>query len=217
MQKTVNKKLILNIILSSLAFLGFVAITVLVLCDYSFKIDTFNEVVARNRNDFWTGFFKIFTHLGSFYTLAVLAVVGVILIWFVKKDKRLSIFYAICFGLVCVSNYLIKICVRRIRPEHLMIIKETGFSFPSGHTMMSFAFFALLIHFVWTTLKNKSLKIVLSAVFASLVLMICFSRIYLGVHYLTDIIAGCLITFVIVEVCLILFNSKLLRKKINEK
>ena len=211
MQKSVNKKLITNIILSIIALIGFVAIMILVMCDYTFKIDQFNVVVANNRNVFWTGFFKIFTHLGSFYTLAVLSVIGIILIWFVMKNKKLSAFYAVCFAFVCIANYVIKQIVRRIRPEHLMIISETGFSFPSGHAMMSLAFFALLIHFVWKTKKNKPLKITLVLLFSILIAGIGFSRIYLGVHYLTDIIAGFLISFAIVMIFVIIYNTKVFK------
>ena len=131
--------------------------------------------------------------------------VGVVLIWFVMKNKRLSVFYAGTFGLVCVANFILKQIVRRIRPEHLMIIEETGFSFPSGHAMMTFAFFALAIHFVWKTIGNKALKIILTSLFSAIILGIGFSRIYLGVHYLTDIIAGFLISFVIVIIFVMIY------------
>ncbi len=208
MQKKVNKSLIASITLSSVAFLGFLAIAILVLCDYTFKIDKFNTIVANNRNGFWTGFFKILTHLGSFYTLAVLALIGVILIWFVMKNKRLSVFYAGTFAIVCIANFVIKQVIRRVRPEHLMIIEESGFSFPSGHSMMTFAFFALLIHFVWKFVRNKPLKITLISVFSVIIALIGFSRIYLGVHYLTDVIAGFLISYVIVAICIIVYNTK---------
>ncbi len=211
MQKKVNKSLIAFISTASVAFLGFLAIMILVLCDYNFKIDKFNVFVANNRNVFWTGFFKFFTHLGSFYTLVILAIIGVILIWFVMKNKRLSAFYAICFGKVCIANYLIKIIVRRLRPEHLMIIKETGFSFPSGHSMMTFAFFALAIHFVWKYVRIKPLKITLISIFSVIIIGIGFSRIYLGVHYLTDIMAGWLITYVILVSGLLVYNSKMFK------
>ena len=120
----------------------------------------------------------------------------------------MSVFYAGTFAIVCIANLVIKQIVRRARPEHLMIIKETGFSFPSGHAMMTFAFFAILIHFVCKTLKNKALKVSLVSIFSLLILAIGFSRIYLGVHYLTDIIAGFLISFVIVIVCLMVYNTK---------
>lgn len=211
MEKKVNKGLITSISTASVAFLCFIAIMILVFCDYSFKIDKFNVFVANNRTSFLTGFMKIFTHLGSFYTLAVLAIISVVLIWFVKKDKRMSAFYAGCFALVCISNFIIKQIVRRIRPEHLMIIEESGFSFPSGHAMMTFAFFALLIHFVCKTIKNKPLKITLISVFSILIAGVGFSRIYLGVHYLSDVIAGFLISYVLVAVSMILYNSKLFK------
>lgn len=215
MQKKVDKKLIMGMILTSIAFLGFLAFMIMALCDYSFKMDNFNVIVANNRNSFWSSFFKIFTHLGSFYTLAILALVAVILLWFVKKDKRLSIFYAVCFAVVCISNFVIKQIVRRIRPEHLMIIEETGFSFPSGHAMMTFAFFFLLAHFIWIMIKNKPIKISLVVLCVILIEAVSFSRIYLGVHYLSDILAGWLLTFAIVGVCLMFYNSKLFRKKID--
>lgn len=217
MQKKVDKRLIIQVVLTSLALLGFLALMILVLCDYNFKMDKLNVIVAENRNSFWNGFFKIFTHLGSFYTLAGLSIIAIILIWFVKKDKRLTLFYGISFAKVCLANFILKQIVRRIRPEHLMIIEETGFSFPSGHAMMTFAFFFLLAHFLWITIKNKPLKISLVIVCAILIESVSFSRIYLGVHYLSDIIAGWLITFAILGSTLMVYNSKLFRKKNNQK
>lgn len=208
MKKKINKGLIVTSSITGIAFFAFLAIMILVLCDYNFFIDKFNVCISNNRTGFLTQFFKIFTHLGSFYALAVLALVGVLLIWFVMKNRRMSAFYAITFASVCIANFVVKQIVRRIRPEHLMIIEETGFSFPSGHAMMTFGFFAILIHFVLKTLKNKPLKITLISMFSLLIVGIGFSRIYLGVHYLTDIIAGFLISFVIVAVCLIIYNTK---------
>lgn len=211
MKNKINKKLITLISTTTVALLGFLVIAIMVMCDYNFKIDKFNIVIANHHNSFLTNFFKIFTHLGSFYSLAVLALVGVVLIWFVMKNKRMSAFYAGTFAIVCVANFVIKQIVRRVRPEHLMIIKETGFSFPSGHAMMTFAFFAILIHFVWKSIKNIPLKTTLISLFSILIFGIGFSRIYLGVHFLTDVIAGFLISYVIVVVCLIVYNTKLFR------
>ena len=62
MQKKLNKSLITWLSIAGAAFLGFLIIAIMVMCDYSFKIDKFNVSVANNRNGFWTGFFKIFTH-----------------------------------------------------------------------------------------------------------------------------------------------------------
>lgn len=211
MEKKIDKKFLVLTTTLSVAFLSFLAIMILVLCDYNFKIDKFNVFVAENRTSFWTIFFKVFTHLGSFYTLAVLSLISVILIWFVMKNRRMSAFYAVCFAVTCLANLILKLIIRRLRPEHLMIIEETGYSFPSGHAMMVFTFFALAIHFVLKNMKNKPLKIALVSLFSVLIAMVGFSRIYLGVHYLTDVIAGFLIAFAIVAVCLIIYNTKWLK------
>ena len=212
MQKKNNVKLITSIAIASVSLVAFLVMMILVLNNYTFKIDKFNVVVAENRTSGWTSFFKYFTHIGSFYTLAVLAVIGVVLLFFVFKQKRLSIVSGVCFACVCVSNYIIKRIVERPRPLNLMIIKETGFSFPSGHTMMSFAFFGLLIWITAMLIKNKPLKISLISIFSVLVLMISFSRIYLGVHYLTDILAGWFVTLTIILVFAIIYYSKLFIK-----
>lgn len=222
MQKTINRKLITQIALTTIALIGFVLLAALVMRGYVFKIDQFNVAVANNRNNFWNGFFKLFTHIGEFPIMAGLAVVGVILIWFVMKNKRMSAFYAVCFVCVCLANLVLKKIVRRVRPEHLMMIEETGFSFPSGHAMLIFAFGALAIHFIWKTIQNKPLKIALISALVLLIGLMGFSRIYLGVHYLTDIIAGFLCSFVIVMLFIMLYNTRLFKflkdkEKTNEE
>ena len=121
MQKKINNKLLISIILASLAFAGFLTLFIMVLCKYNFAIDGFNYFVANNRNNILSGFFKIFTHLGSFYTLALLTIVGVILIWFVFKNKRLAIFSGLAFAVTAVANFVIKQIVRRARPLNLAI------------------------------------------------------------------------------------------------
>ncbi len=208
MQKNVNKNLIIGISAMSVALVLFSILAIMVLCDHVFWLDKFNVAVANHRTKGWTNFFKIFTHLGSFYTMAGLTLVGCLLLWFYLKKKRMSVFFLVCFATTGIANFIFKRVVRRIRPEHLMIIAETGFSFPSGHSMMSFVFFALEIYFVWNFIKNKTLKISLISVFSVLTVLVGFSRIYLGVHYLTDILAGWLITLVIVGVFIILYNTK---------
>ena len=217
MQKKIGKNLI-AIISASVSALAFLVFAVLILCDYNFKIDAFNNFVANNRTNGLTAFFKIFTHIGSFYTLAVLAVIGVVLLYFVLKKKRFAIFSGACFACVCIANFIIKQIVRRARPEHLMIIEETGFSFPSGHAMMTFAFFALAIYCVCVFVKNKTLKTILTTIFSILIVTVSFSRIYLGVHYLTDILAGWCVTLTIVIVFMLAYKSKLFSKRgENEK
>lgn len=217
MEKKVNKSLIILSTALGLALILLGVFVIFALTGHVFWLDKFNIVVANNRTTFCTKFFKIFTHLGSFITLAILAVVAGILLWFVAKKKRISVFYLVCFGAAAVANFIAKRIVKRPRPEHLMIIKETGFSFPSGHSMMSFVFFALLIHFVYKTIKNKWLKWLIISVCAGLIAAIGFSRIYLGVHYLTDVLVGWVISFAIICMFAIIYKSKLFSRIKDEK
>lgn len=71
-----------------------------------------------------------------------------------------------------------------------MLVEESGYSFPSGHSFVSIAFYGFLIYLIINSKLKKQTKIVLSIVLASLILLIGISRIYLGVHYPSDVTAG---------------------------
>lgn len=168
----------------------------------------FNTFVLGFRSDFWTGFYKIFTYLGSIYALIVVCLLVVIFC----KNKKIKLFSIINLAVVSIGNLLIKFILQRPRPS-VIIIAETGFSFPSGHTMMSMAFYGLLIYFIIKFCKNKPLKI-LSSIFIYLVIvMIAYSRIYLGVHYFTDIIGGFMLGGVVLLLTIIFFNIKYKKEK----
>src|SRR5690606_25660561 len=72
-------------------------------------------------------------------------------------------------------------------------LEMSGFSFPSGHTMIGGVFHGLLIYIIWTTVENKTWRWVLSVFLTLIVVLVGLSRIYLKVHYATDVAAGYLI------------------------
>lgn len=84
----------------------------------------------------------------------------------------------------------LRIFFERPRPDNLRIIEETGFSFPSGHSMASMAFYGYLIYLIFMNVKDRKLRNLLCAGLGILVFLIGLSRIYLGVHYTSDVIAG---------------------------
>ena len=92
--------------------------------------------------------------------------------------------------LVTVLNQVLKLLVQRPRPEGFRLAEATGFSFPSGHSMVAMAFFGLLIWMVWRTGRSRAVRVGCTAVFAALIALIGLSRIYLGVHYASDVLAG---------------------------
>ena len=93
-----------------------------------------------------------------------------------------------------IFNLLLKNIIRRNRPVGYRLVEETGFSFPSGHSMASMAFYGLIIYLVFKYVKNKYAKIALCTFLSILIASIGISRIYLGVHYASDVLAGFMIS-----------------------
>lgn len=89
-----------------------------------------------------------------------------------------------------VLNVLLKSLIQRPRPDGFRLVAETGYSFPSGHSMVSMAFFGLIIWMVWRYHRHDVMRYVWCAVFALVIVMVGISRIYLGVHYASDVVAG---------------------------
>ena len=83
----------------------------------------------------------------------------------------------------------------------------SGYSFPSGHAMASLAFYGLLIYITKRLVKNKYLKILLITLNIAIIILIGVSRIYLGVHYLSDVLTGYSISIIY-----LLITTKLLNK-----
>ena len=88
---------------------------------------------------------------------------------------------------------------------------ENSYSFPSGHSMMSMIFYGLIIYYIMKYMKNKRLKNIFVPLLSAIIFLIGISRIYLGVHYATDVLCG----WIIGLVYLIIFIKILNRKKVK--
>ncbi len=109
---------------------------------------------------------------------------------FAKKDKL----RATGIALIGITGYLITYSLKnafsRQRPTEQLIETLTNFSFPSGHSTSAFLFYGLLIYLLWLGKPNKQLKIFVTIILGLIALLIGFSRIYLRVHFMSDVIAG---------------------------
>jgi membrane-associated phospholipid phosphatase len=102
---------------------------------------------------------------------------------------------------------LLKNMFHRIRPDNPLIEGGVaGFSFPSGHALMSASFYGLLIYITWLEVKIKWVRNLIVAFLVLLILTVSFTRIYLRVHYTTDVIAGLAIGFIWLVSSIALFN-----------
>ena len=176
-------------------------------------INTFDQqlylFLAENRNDFWTAVFSSFSFLGN-WQFIVLAMLAVIIFLVIKKQ-----FYFIAPLILSVISsesitFLGKWYFNRTRPL-VSVFVETGFSFPSGHATIAVAFYAF-IAFILLRLNNKH-HILIYSFSAFVIFMIGFSRIYLGAHYLSDVLAGYLVGSLGVIVGVMWVDKLKLRKK----
>lgn len=156
------------------------------------KIDTiaYKLIVENMRNSFLTEIFKFITFLGSQYILILITIISFVII----KNKKVPIAITINLIISAVLNVLLKNIINRPRPEGYRIIFETGYSFPSGHSMVSMAFYGLILYIIFKNCKNKKLRNILCSMLSILIILIGFSRIYLGVHYASDVVGGFLVS-----------------------
>lgn len=148
--------------------------------------------VLSVRNSEMNTFFKTLTRFGNVIPMIILTLIIISILFYYNKKKE-SLFYAINVLGVWLLNELLKQIFRRQRPQGIQLLTAVDFSFPSGHAMITMASVSLLIYFVIRFIKNKKVAYLLSVILFIYALLIGISRIYLGVHYFSDVIVGWII------------------------
>lgn len=167
----------------------------------TFDTSIYNAIILSKTNAV-TSVLKIITQFGSAEFLILITILSFVVV----KNKKIPICIALNLASIGALNQILKMIVQRPRPEGFRLIEETGYSFPSGHSMASMAFYGLIIYFVFKYVKNKNAKIIICTILSLLVLLIGISRIYLGVHYASDVIAGFVlsIAYLVVYITIVL-------------
>lgn len=130
----------------------------------------------------------ILTTLGNKYIIALFSVIVLIFLVYKKPYLKTEIFI-LTMGSAVILSQILKYLIQRTRPIE-MLIEKTTYSFPSGHATLAVAFFGMLIYLFTNKIKNKTLRYSFIIGNVLLILIIGFSRIYLNVHWLTDVLAG---------------------------
>ena len=141
-------------------------------------------------SDFTIPIAKFITNLGGAIFLIILTIILLISI----KNKKIGLSIFSNLAIITILNQLLKRILQRPRPTEYRIIEETGYSFPSGHSMISMAFYGYLIYLIYKYVENKYVKWILISLLSVLICLIGISRIYLGVHYTSDVLGGFLIS-----------------------
>ncbi len=165
-----------------------------------------SDYITSFRSDVLTTYFKFVTDVGdTFGYLAVLSICAILFYLFFKNWKYVLQLLSV-LTLALSSNLILKQLINRQRPtlEHLVTVKTL--SYPSGHAMTAMAFYGFLIYLIFTFKINKFLKFSLISVFIILILSIGISRIYLGVHFPSDIVGGFVAGFIWVVFCILILN-----------
>lgn len=176
-----------------LCLIIFLILSILVLKNGVLNIDNNSYLFIKNNliNESLTKVVKLFTNLGG---ALVLIMISLLMLLFVK-DKKTVLIIIINLIIAFLFNDLLKHIFVRSRPDSInWLVTESGYSFPSGHAMVSMAYYGYLIYLLYLSKnKYKWLLITLSSI---IILLIGISRIYLGVHYLSDVLAGFLVAII---------------------
>lgn len=192
----------------------YIKYTILILCSVIFAIFTYkvvadktiyidsivynyisNNIINKNR----TEIVKVITNITS----PIMVIITLLILVLAIKDKKIKISLVINLLGITIINNLIKVIIARPRPEINKLVTETGYSFPSGHSITSMVFYGYLVYLTYKYINNKRIKIPLIIFLILLIPTIGLSRIYLGVHYTSDVLCG----FLLGIIYLILFIS----------
>ena len=184
---------------------------------HGFDLFISNLIIAF-RNEALTNILVFITHLGDRFAYITLTII-IAIILLIKSKKWNFILQIIAVNIIAFFiNIFLKGYYGRERPSAEHLVEVSYLSFPSGHAMSAAAFYGFLIYLCLRYVKSLWLKLLISLICFLLILSIGLSRIYLGVHYPSDVLAGFLGGFFWVAFCIIIFNILgLLRKRKNEK
>lgn len=187
-EKVINYVSRKNIVLIIISIILFCIILINVLNgniqSFDSKIYSF---ISFFRSNFMDIFFRIITRFGDEEVLILIAIACLIFI----KNRKIGLSIVINLASIGLINHILKEIIQRPRPPmELRMVQESSFSFPSGHAMASLAFYGLIIYYILRYIKHKKWRNISCIILSVLILLIGISRIYLGVHYASDILAG---------------------------
>lgn len=202
MKSSIRIFIIAILVIAALYFFGLITHEVL-----TEKEDTADKIVSdfvhhHFESNGATQVMKTITYFASkqFLIIAFAAMA----LWSVlyKKDKRLALELLIIGITGHLINASLKETFKRVRPADPLMDPLRNFSFPSGHASSGIIFYGLIAYLIWQSDISKPAKFILSILSIAFALLIGFSRIYLGMHYASDVAAGFCVGFAWLVICL---------------
>lgn len=188
------------------------AVTIFGIIVYSLNIGVIHHFddliylhISKIINPGLTMFLRIITDYAG--PVGILCVTVLLLVF--MKNKQHKKYMLINLASVFVLNQILKLMFYRERPDINRLVEESGFSFPSGHSMVATGFYGFLMYLTYKNVKNEKIRNLVIIGLTTLILLIGISRIYLGVHYASDVIGGFAIALAYLIVFVMLVKEKL--------
>ncbi|MFA7252629.1 MAG: phosphatase PAP2 family protein [Candidatus Paceibacterota bacterium] len=164
------------------------------LFDYILNIDlNLAQAILYLRLPFWDQFFWRFTYLGHWLIILLIALIFSIFFYLKQKKYLIIPLFVSVLGSGAMT-LIIKYLVDRARPgADIALYTESLASFPSAHAALIFSLLGFLAYCLWRSRFNLLLKIIFTTIFGAVIILVGFSRLYLGVHFASDVLAGYLV------------------------
>ena len=199
MRKYINRNSIIVLIVSTISFI--------------FLSNNYDSILIRNIDEsvlnwlvahtqyLMVYIFEFITLLASWQMIILISIV----LFVVERDKIQILLIPVITGISAVMNETIKTLIMRPRPNVLALTHANGYSMPSGHSLSAVIFYGLIIILVVSKIKDVRYRRLAQVLICALVVLIGFSRMYLRVHYLSDVVAGFSLGLIIIS---IVYNVK---------
>ncbi|MDF2716754.1 MAG: phospholipid phosphatase [Paenibacillus sp.] len=187
----ISKRVTRVLAVSLICAIGFACIAIMIGAN---KIAAFDSrwiaFIQGLENEPLTKVLKFFTWIGTGLPVAAISLLAAIFLYTVLGHRRELVLLMVVVGGTWLLNYMLKLLFHRDRPTIYRIAEANGFSFPSGHSMVAFSLYGIIAYLLWTHIPLRAGRVALIAASSLFILTIGISRIYLGVHYPSDVIGG---------------------------
>jgi membrane-associated phospholipid phosphatase len=168
--------------------------------------DHWSAYIQSFRTENLTACLTVITHLGSKITYIVVISLLIIISFLKKIGWNYILQVTVVLILSSLTNVLLKDIINRPRPTLEHLVQVTSSSYPSGHSMSAMAFYGFIFYLILRFKKNDLLKVVFSFLCVLMIILIGLSRIYLGVHYPSDVLGGWVAGLLWITLCIVIFN-----------
>jgi undecaprenyl-diphosphatase len=174
-----------------ISLFGFIGMSFLVHANHLVRFDSMVITFIQGFEAPWlTSAMKFFTYIGTIRFIAILSIFVLLFLVAVLKHRMEVLIYLAAVFCTPILNRLLKLYFQRERPDLYRLIDIGGYSFPSGHAMNAFSFYGILVFLIWRHIPSRWGRSAVILIGSFMIAAIGLSRIYLGVHYPSDIIGG---------------------------